>query len=501
MTGECGSRRCERDDEAGFAMIAAVIISVVGVLLMTTMLAQAVHLQDSTARDRQRVTALHVAEAGLDRAVVELNQNINYAGTGSAEAIPGGEYVNQVVKCTAAITPHASCPGANHYVIESQGTVGENKTADKRVRMVLGPTPVFKYALFSDDTMDIKNNSTIRGDVFANNAINLQNNSTVYGSVLSSQGGIQLENGARALKKPDGTGGDVRSGGLYSGTNGIVMGGNEIAGDAVAGRQASVCQDASRTKANISNSATIRGNAYADGPNITGGSVLGTKFPNNCQTAEAVRHVPVFTPGTNTSSLATLYGILPPTAPNVCTTPTTRLCSFDTIAAFHTYKNANKSDMQGYFVVTDPSNVAVMNVSDMTIRQTFVLVTTELMDFDSGLTYVTTAPDSTFANIISLNPNLYVGSKKCENDNSPTQRMAVDIKNGLDVVTPGAAALIYSLGEVCLKNNATDSGAVYAGQLSVKNNLDMTYNEGVERSLGFGSDFYQRESFQEIPPL
>jgi hypothetical protein len=40
---------------------------------------------------------------------------------------------------------------------------------------------------------------------------------------------------------------------------------------------------------------------------------------------------------------------------------------------------------------------------------------------------------------------------------------------------------------------------VFAGSISFKNNMDVTYDERVERTVGFGSKRYERISWEEIP--
>ena len=73
------------------------------------------------------------------------------------------------------------------------------------------------------------------------------------------------------------------------------------------------------------------------------------------------------------------------------------------------------------------------------------------------------------------------------------------IKNNFDV-SHDPAVLLYATGLIQVKNNPDHNGAVYAGAISIKNNLNVTYDPRVERTMGFGDVKYDRQSWVECRP-
>jgi hypothetical protein len=71
------------------------------------------------------------------------------------------------------------------------------------------------------------------------------------------------------------------------------------------------------------------------------------------------------------------------------------------------------------------------------------------------------------------------------------------IWNKFEVLPNDPAVLLYSTGLIQVKNSAESNGAVYAGAISIKNNLDITYDARIERSLGFGDLKLDRMAWME----
>src|SRR5207249_2463300 len=75
-------RRRLRDEESGFVMITAVILLAVMGTLMALVMSVGTHTNFSTAHGRSWTQALHVAEAGVQQAIADLDaSNGSYAGT------------------------------------------------------------------------------------------------------------------------------------------------------------------------------------------------------------------------------------------------------------------------------------------------------------------------------------------------------------------------------------------------------------------------------------
>ena len=63
------------------------------------------------------------------------------------------------------------------------------------------------------------------------------------------------------------------------------------------------------------------------------------------------------------------------------------------------------------------------------------------------------------------------------------------------------ATLIYAPnGPAAFKNNANFDGVVYAANIQLKNNMNLTYDARVQRIIGFGSVTYQIIRWLECKP-
>jgi hypothetical protein len=448
----------ENDGEGGYAMILAIILS--GMLMVMTigMLGTGVHLQGATAKDASWNDSLRAAEAGVDRAVYELTKSSSYVGTGSGVmTVAGGEA--QVL---------VDAPAAGSVTIYSTGwspSRAAGNASHRRIKVAFGAADSFNFALFSTTGLSVKNNGVTHGDVFANNSILLESNSTVYGSVTSATGTVELQNNAM-IRKETGRLGNVYTGGYDpAGSWGLTMSnGSVVEGNAYA--QAETCPgiSADDSRYNIVASGSILGSASARG--TISGSVTGTRTPYNCQLRAATRSLPQYT-----------------WDPSLYTSPQT----FSTLASFQTWVNANQGNLTGVVRLWDPACASgpsdaanVVNMNGATVTGNFVMVSNCRIDANNDFTV--TAPSSKIVNLIV--------------QNASTSPAAVTIKNNF-TVTNDAAVLVYSTGLIDVKNNIDDTGAVYAGAISIKNNMQVDYDPRVERSLGFGDLKYARQSWQE----
>ncbi len=451
--------RGRHDDEAGFALVATMIaVSILSVLTMG-MLATGIHVEQATQRDRRWNDALQVAEAGVDLALYERTVNASYTGTGSSwVAVPGGEYQALVTSSEAGwLTITATGVVPNH----TSGVARQ-----RRVQVTFGPQASFEYALFSDTGLTVKNNDGTTGDVFANESIVMDNNSGVNGNVVSANGTVSLSNGAE-VHDVDGESGNVYSGGYdLSGSWGISLSNNAvIEGSAYAEAETCPGTTADNSRYNISNSGRIEGNATARGS--INGTVNGTKTPYNCQLRHSSKILPEY------HYDAGLY---------------TGETEYNSISAFSTWVSANSSSLTGTHYVnvaacgSDPTGSSnVIDLGGRTITGDFTLITNCRVDFNNNTSY-SGSSDATVSIIVL---------------NSSTSPPAINIKNNFTIPDPSPAVLLYSEGLIEVKNNTESNGAVYAGAVSIKNNLDITYDPRVERTVGFGDLRYDRVTWRE----
>jgi hypothetical protein len=463
-------RRAEPDD--GFALIVVMVVISIVTIMTIGMIATGLHLDQATARGRRHSVALQAAEAGLDQAVYQLSEDGLYTGTGGPVPVPGGQYEVTV-----------TVPRRGWATIVSTGYVPTKTAANvvkRRIRATYGPERAFRYALFSESGLEVKNNGETVGDVFANQAVVLTNNSAVRGSVTSATGKVQLENNATVRKNDEGEGGDVRSGGYdLGGAWGVqLQGGAVVEGNVSARAEQCPGSSADDSLYNVSNNGQIQGNAVARG-NING-SVQGSKTPFTCVERPATQQLPQFHYDPELYPSPNEYGASPD-ADGVRT---------GALAAFQTWAGTHKDSMTGTHRVMDAAcrdapggTDNKVELTDTTITGDFTLITNCRVDFGNGSSY-SGSPDA-YVTIISLN-----GS---------TSPAAIDIKNNFEIPNPGPAVLMYSPGLIEVKNDSETNGAVFAGSISFKNNMDVTYDPRVERTIGFGSKRYERISWEEIP--
>ncbi len=461
-------RRAEQED--GFALIVVMVTVSIVTIMTIGMLAVGIHLDQGTTRNRRHSLALQVAEAGVDQAVYQLAQDSLYTGTGPV-GVPGGQFEVSV-----------TVPRRGWATIVSTGYVPTKAAANvvkRRIRTTYGPERAFQFALFSESGLEVKNNGETVGDVFANGSVVLTNNSGVRGSVISATGTVQLDSNA-TVRKDDGEGGDVRSGGFdLGGLWGVQMqSGSVVEGNASARAEQCPGGVADDSRYNVSNAGVIQGNAIARG-NING-NVQGSKIPFSCVEREATRQLPEYHYDPSLYPDPLEYG----------TAPDAEGVRTGARAAFQAWVAGHSSSMTGTHRVMDeecrnaPSgSTSVLELGGTTITGDFTLVTNCRVDFSNNSSYAGSA--DAYVTIVSLNPS--------------TSPAAVDIKNNFEIPDPGPAILMYSTGLIQVKNNPDANGAVFAGSISFKNNMDVTYDPRVERTVGFGTKRYERISWEEIP--
>lgn len=450
--------RTARSGEDGFAMVLSVVLTSVMMVFTMGMLATGIHLTESTVGDESWNRALQVAEAGVDHALYTLKSTPGYTGTGTGTIqVPGGE-ARILVSSTAA----------GYLTVYSTGwspSQASPKAKKRRIRVDYAPADTFSYALFSTTGLAVKNNGHTEGDVFANNSVVLESNTVVDGSVTSATGTVKLENGAQ-IRIDEDSKGTAYSGG-YDGTGlwGISLSNNSmIQGDAHAQAESCPGTSADNGRYNIVASGTIQGSATARGS--ISGTVQGSRSSFVCEERYATRTLPQYNWDSSLYSGETEY---------------------TSLATFQLWVDTNQTNLSGVHRLWDPNcssdpsgELNKISLNGAHVTDDFVLVTNCRIDANNDFNV-----DGSASDII----NLIV-------QNSSSTPPAITIKNNF-AVNSGAAVLIYSTGLIEVKNSIDQTGAVYAGAISIKNNMEVTFDPRVERTLGFGDVKYDRVSWQE----
>ena len=161
--------------EEGVALIIAVVLMGVVATLAGLMLTVGVHTDQASARGRNWVQSLHVAESGVDQAMAKIQAaGGNYSGTFTGSTAQGSYSVT------------VSRQTRNQYTIRSVGSVlpGKQGAATRALQVTMAPPSVFKNALFSYTTLETKNGDVITGDVWANQNAIVEAGTSVSGSSM-----------------------------------------------------------------------------------------------------------------------------------------------------------------------------------------------------------------------------------------------------------------------------------------------------------------------------
>lgn len=135
----------------GFILMAFYLFLVVLLTQAVGLLAYTVSEMRTAERSQADIRALYLAEAGVDRAVVQLRSNGNWnGGNGSV-----GLFGNYVVGLRAL--------AGNRREVTAQGNAsfrGANENRSVQTIVQLAPNPLFRYALFADGKMKMNGRST-----------------------------------------------------------------------------------------------------------------------------------------------------------------------------------------------------------------------------------------------------------------------------------------------------------------------------------------------------
>lgn len=526
--------RVRTDREGGFAMIVVMSVSTIALALALLTMEVGVRLNESTTRDRRWHSALVVAESGIQDALLRYGAAAAFpnpppAVVSASGQAAGGNYTATMEWCTAPGTP-AGCKAKGWLIANSTGSVplAGGRSIARRVRVSYGPDPAFRYALFSFGDLDVKNNTVVKGDVFANGNITIGTNARVEGDVISSRGWVNILNDSRIVR--DGAtqrGGNVYSGGNNStGNFGIQLANNvTVDADVHARRDCPAPAPGLPTATEkIIGGGTVGGSAFAPGA-ITVSMPVARKF-QVCKQRPAESALPPLQPWTSSTVrsqrelLADYYcgqGNAPvnPGPDGECPNgfPFREFASVAGAQGFAT-KVLDGTPPPGVYYINDPtdatinmrgqmitSTFAATGNPDTDKRNDFVLRTTNKLSWGNGTEFYT-GPGTALIEILSDNPS---GAPPSGCPDPP----AINVENALQVTSTTAtstdpnipkqpAVLWYSKGCIDTKNNGVLPGAAYGNPLKVKNNLVVTYDERILRSIGAGNFWFRQATWNEL---
>ena len=475
--------------EDGFALVTAVAVLAIMSILLVVVLTAGNSAFDISERNARFTRTLAVAEAGINDVTGTLRGNgaapnlCAIGTTNTCSASGGGEYQvswSRTPEGTVTVTSIGYYPS----LAKAQIT--------RKIEAVYEPVPSFKYALYSDTSIAIKNNQVVIGDVFANGAIHLGTGAIVCGSLTSATGGVEILSGARIVKTyvDAGTGKNCfgRSGNVWASGTIKMSPTSVIEGDATASPPAGTlfCPLVPDTTYAIL-SGTVQGNATACG-RITAASP-NPLSPYTLTDPPAPTSLPSFTFDANNY---TSMNCIP--FSNPCNSNNT------SNIAYQQFNALSRVNMQGVYAVwqTNPSQATVLDLSELSVGGDLTIISNAPIYF--GNTTAITSLGPAMVTVVSLyEPPPFTTCDTNGGDCSIYGQNSVLFDSG-DPANPndGIAAIVYTPGKMAFKNEVNGAeGALYAGSMDIKNGFDITYNSRIERIAGFG-EVLERTLWREI---
>ena len=179
--------------EKGTILIVTLFVTCALIILAVPSLFKLLSYYSLTEKSHKSLAAIHLAEAGIERAIWELNYGdiLTWAGTSQTRSFAIESFQPYAGGGDGDIDVVVVDPSGQNPVIESVGRIAYQppRRIEKKVRVVLEEReiPFFDYGVFGNDSVTIASNLLIQGDVGTNGtsfgAISIDSNSTVAGDV------------------------------------------------------------------------------------------------------------------------------------------------------------------------------------------------------------------------------------------------------------------------------------------------------------------------------
>ncbi len=218
-----------RREEEGIALVITLMVMTILLVMGTAFLSISSTETLIAINERNRIQAFHLAEAGAERAVAELNVNGAYAGTGGEQALGLGTYTVDV--CPPNCVPPAAPPAdPNQQLITATGCVRNCTTPSNAVASVAmvverispfqlalaalylveledrvevdsydsaqgsygGPNVGAEAHIASNGNIIVHSNDTVNGNAQAGGSVTLGSGSTITGSVTEGVSSVAV---------------------------------------------------------------------------------------------------------------------------------------------------------------------------------------------------------------------------------------------------------------------------------------------------------------------
>ena len=181
-------------DERGMALAIVLFVMVMLTLLGVLGIYRVGRDVDQAGDFRRDSQAFYIAEAGIYRAVAELNDDINWTGPFTNLAFANGNF-----------TVTRTDPDVLRMILTSVGTTNTNPASQVTLQAVglkVGsPGPIWKFAIFTSQTLELSaNNQVTDGNVYAGLNIILSTSDAVVDGDVSAYQQVIYESNANILR-------------------------------------------------------------------------------------------------------------------------------------------------------------------------------------------------------------------------------------------------------------------------------------------------------------
>jgi len=171
--------------QGGFALATMLCAVIILIILGTALLSIGLHSRGLAVRTSSEISARCAADAGMTKAFFEMNEKLKVIpwDDSSLPQVTNETLLNSEAVYSYAVTGELS----SGYTIESTGISG---LQERTVQCSLPLQGLFEYAIFGDESVELKNNATITWFNFDADDRNLQigTNSTLADSVILMNG-------------------------------------------------------------------------------------------------------------------------------------------------------------------------------------------------------------------------------------------------------------------------------------------------------------------------
>lgn len=446
----------EREGGSTLAAVMAVMMVVTAIAIGA--IQAAMHANNVSAVDRERLQAVHGAEAGVSAAMERLESDSS-CDAGVSSSIPLTDQDLTISTYQTKVEPEAGALCEDTYIRVIRAW-GRSPSATGRtlrqleVTVKLLPQQGFRFSLFASGPagiVTVKNTGTIQGDVYAENLDQSQNNINAWDVI--TPGSIDTKDNA-VYSGTLWAGGDVHLHQNGHVTESIMAAGASADGDIILDNNANVGRDV-RAKKDITyqGNYTIGGSPIANDPNVPPPPIL---------------QKPTFV--WNASNY---------TSPN----------TYDTAALLNTALNTNKNALSGVHYTGDTAGVVDLP-KNVTVSGDLTIVTQGKADIG----------DTSFSANGGPWRVIIVALSDSTDSNSP----AVDVSKAA-TYSPNLNVLVYTNGLVNIKNNLTMTGAIYADRIDLKNSATVNFSQDLADNdppiPGFDFTLASASQFIVVPVL